>query len=57
MGVHTMLAVKWVLIVVIVLVVAAILAGQAGLLQGKAPADLGVQQGRLKGLSATDKRV
>ena len=52
-----MLAVKWVLIVVIALVVAAILAGQAGLLQGKVPADLGVQQGRLKGLSATDNSV
>ncbi len=31
--------------------------GQAGLLQGQAPDDLGVRQGRLKGLSATDNSV
>lgn len=52
-----MLLIKWFAIVLIVLVVGAIAAGQAGLLQGTAPADLGVHQGRLKGLSATNNCV
>jgi uncharacterized protein (DUF1499 family) len=47
----------WFLIGIIALVVVAIGAGQAGLLKGKAPTDLGVQNGRLKGLSATDNCV
>lgn len=49
--------IKWMVIVVVVLVVVAIIAGQAGLLRGSAPSDLGVKQGRLKGLSATDNCV
>ncbi len=48
---------KWVVICLLVLVVGAIVAGQAGLLQGKAPDDLGVRDGKLKGLSATDNSV
>ena len=52
-----MLIVKWIVIVVLALVVSAIVAGQVGLLQGNAPTDLGVQQGKLKGLSSTDNSV
>ena len=52
-----MLVIKWIVIVALALVVAAIVAGQAGLLQGKAPADLGVQQGKLKGLSSSPNSV
>ena len=48
---------KWLVIVVFVLVVSAISAGQMGLLQGTAPTDLGVHQGKLKGLSSTDNSV
>jgi uncharacterized protein (DUF1499 family) len=49
--------IKWVVITVLTLVVGAIAAGQAGLLKGKAPTDLGVHQAKLKGLSATDNSV
>lgn len=52
--------IKWIVIAVLVVlavVASAIVAGQLGLLQGKAPADLGVQQGKLKGLSSTDNSV
>jgi len=52
-----MLVVKWIVIVVLVLVVGAIAAGQLGLIRGKAPTNLGVQQGKLKGLSSTDNSV
>ena len=52
-----MLVIKWIVIVVLVLVAGAIVAGQVGLLRGTAPADLGVQQGKLKGLSSTDNSV
>jgi len=48
---------KWLLILLAVVVVGAIVAGQAGLLQGTAPADLGVRDGKLKGLSATNNSV
>ena len=43
-----MQVIKWLFIVFFALIVGAISAGQAGLLQGKAPADLGVRQGKLK---------
>jgi uncharacterized protein (DUF1499 family) len=43
-----MLILKWLLIAVAALVVAAIVAGRLGLLQGSAPQDLGVHDGRLK---------
>lgn len=52
-----MLVTKWIVIVALALVVSAIIAGQAGMLQGKAPADLGIQQGKLKGLSSTSNSV
>jgi uncharacterized protein (DUF1499 family) len=52
-----MLLLKWGLIVLVVLVLAAIGAGQAGLLQGTAPNDLGVRDGRLKPPSNTDNSV
>ena len=52
-----MLMVKWIVIVLLALVVGAIVAGQAGLLKGTAPADLGVKQGKLKGLSFTPNCV
>ncbi len=49
--------IKWLFIVFFALAVSAIVAGQAGLLQGKAPADLGVRQGKLKSPSITDNSV
>ena len=52
-----MLVIKWTVIVVLTLVMSAIVAGQVGLLQGTVPTDLGVQQGKLKGLSSTDNSV
>lgn len=52
-----MLFIKWIVIVVLALVVSAIVAGQAGLLRGNAPTDLGVNQGKLKGLSVTENSV
>ena len=52
-----MLIVNWTVIVILTLVVGAIAAGQLGLLQGKPPTDLGVKQGKLKGLSATPNCV
>ena len=52
-----MLVLKWILIIVAIAVVGAIAAGQAGLLTGSEPADLGVHEGRLKPPSATDNSV
>lgn len=52
-----MLLLKWALIALAVLVALAILAGQSGMLSGKAPTDLGVRDGKLKGLSATPNCV
>ena len=49
--------VKWLLIVIVVLVVAGIAAGQLGLLRGTAPSDLGVKDGRLKPPSSTENSV
>ena len=48
---------KWIVIVVLLLVVAAILAGRLGWLQGRAPADLGVRDGRLKPPARTPNSV
>jgi uncharacterized protein (DUF1499 family) len=45
------------LIAVAVLAAALIIAGQIGLLRGKAPGDLGVKEGKLKRLSKTDNSV
>ena len=52
-----MLILKWAVIAVVVLVLAALAAGQAGLLRGKAPGDLGVRNGRLKLPSPTENSV
>lgn len=52
-----MLILKWLLFVVLLLAVLAVGAGQLGLLQGRAPADLGVHHGRLKPPSATENSV
>jgi uncharacterized protein (DUF1499 family) len=45
------------LIAVAVLALALLVAGQLGLLRGKAPTDLGVKDGKLKRLSKTDNSV
>jgi len=52
-----MFILKWLLIAVVVLVLAAILAGQFGLLQGKMPEDLGLRNGQLKAPSNTNNSV
>ena len=52
-----MLVIKWISAVIFALALGAVLVAQLGLLQGSAPTDLGVQQGKLKGLSATDNSV
>ncbi len=52
-----MLLLKWTVIVLIVLALAAIAAGQAGLLAGKEPQDLGVRDGKLKPPSKTENSV
>ncbi len=48
---------KWLLIVVVVLAVAGVLAGQLGLLRGTPPNDLGVRDGKLKRMSKTPNCV
>lgn len=52
-----MLILKWLLILLFVLILGAIGAGQLGLLQGDAPSDLGVRDGKLKPPSATENSV
>lgn len=52
-----MVILKWLLIVVVVVVLGAIGAGQLGLFNGSAPADLGVRSGKLKAPSMTDNSV
>ncbi len=48
---------KWLFIAVVALVLAAIAAGQLGFLQGQAPTDLGVRDGKLKPPSSTPNSV
>lgn len=48
---------KWLLITIVALVVLGIVAGQLGMLSGKAPADLGVTDGKLKRPSNTNNSV
>lgn len=48
---------KWILIVLAVVVIGAIGAGQAGLFRSTAPNDLGVREGKLKPPSDTDNSV
>ena len=52
-----MVILKWILIVLLVVALGAIGAGQAGLFQSTAPSDLGVRDGRLKPPSNTDNSV
>lgn len=48
---------KWLLVLLIVVAAVALGAGRAGLLEGSAPTDLGVQAGRLKPPSLSDNSV
>ena len=48
---------KWLLIAVAIVVVAAVTAGRIGLLQGTPPTDLGVRDGRLKPPATTPNSV
>ncbi len=52
-----MLLIHWLVIAVAVPVVGAVAAGQLGFLQGTAPADLGVRDGKLKPPSMTENSV
>ena len=52
-----MIIVKWLVIVIVVLVAAAIVVGQLGLLQGRAPNNLGLRDGKLKPPSKTPNSV
>ncbi len=52
-----MLILKWFVIVVVLLAVVAVAAGQLGFLQGTAPTDLGVRDGKLKPPSMTENSV
>lgn len=52
-----MLILKWLGIVLLLLAVAAMAAGQAGMLSGKTPTDLGIHDGKLKPPSSTANSV
>lgn len=52
-----MVVVKWLVAGIVALVLLAVLAGRLGLLQGKAPANLGVRDGRLKPPAKTPNSV
>lgn len=52
-----MVIIKWLLIAVIFIVIAAVVAGQLGLFKGTPPQDLGVHGGRLKPPSKTPNSV
>jgi uncharacterized protein (DUF1499 family) len=52
-----MVITKWAIIVIALVVIAGLLAGQLGLLKGTPPTDLGVQEGRLKPPSKTPNSV
>ncbi|MDE2365766.1 MAG: DUF1499 domain-containing protein, partial [Betaproteobacteria bacterium] len=52
-----MIIIKWGLIVIALVVITGLLAGQLGLLKGNPPTDLGVHDGRLKAPSKTPNSV
>ncbi len=52
-----MVIIKWALVVIALLVITGLLAGQLGLLKGTPPSDLGVRDGRLKPPSNTPNSV
>jgi uncharacterized protein (DUF1499 family) len=52
-----MVIVKWAIIIIALVVIAGLLAGQLGLLKGTPPTDLGMHEGRLKPPSKTPNSV
>lgn len=52
-----MVIIKWLLIVIALVIITGVLAGQLGLLKGTPPTDLGVHEGRLKPPSKTPNSV
>jgi uncharacterized protein (DUF1499 family) len=52
-----MVIIKWAIIIIALVVIAGLLAGQLGLLKGTPPTDLGVHEGRLKPPSKTPNSV
>lgn len=52
-----MLFIKWLVLALVLVVLVALLVGQLGLLQGRAPTNLGVHQGRLRPPSSTPNSV
>jgi uncharacterized protein (DUF1499 family) len=52
-----MVIVKWAIIIIAVVVIAGLLAGQLGLLKGTPPTDLGVHEGKLKPPAKTPNSV
>ena len=52
-----MLVIKWLIIVIVLLAIGAVVAGQLGFLQGTAPTYLGVRAGKLKPPSMTENSV
>jgi uncharacterized protein (DUF1499 family) len=52
-----MMIVKWSVIIIALVIIAGLLAGQLGLLKGTPPADLGVHDGKLKPPSKTPNSV
>lgn len=52
-----MIIIKWVLIIIALVVLAGLLAGQLGLLKGAPPTDLGIHGGKLKPPSKTPNSV
>ena len=52
-----MVIVKWAVIIIALVIIAGLLAGQLGLLKGTPPTDLGVHDGKLKPPSKTPNSV
>jgi uncharacterized protein (DUF1499 family) len=52
-----MFVIKWLVIVIVLLAIGAVVAGQLGFLQGTTPTDLGVRNGKLKPPSMTENSV
>lgn len=52
-----MVIIKWAIIIIALVVIAGLLAGQLGLLKGAPPTDLGVHEGRLKPPSKTPNSI
>lgn len=52
-----MIFIKWLLIILFLIVIVAVLAGQLGMLKGTAPIDLGTREGKLKPPAMTPNSV